>query len=570
MILENKLNKPFVDLKTLDLVPVLCDYCGSEFEKTKRGLTVSRRKVNKDCCKKKECVSQKIKESFEKTYGVSHVMHLDSAKNKLKETCLKKYGVSSVFKDKSIKEKIKKTNLSKYGSESILALPEFREKIKNTNLKKYGFSSFSKTKQFLEKIKKTNLKKYGVEFPLQNSLIKLKLEKTNFSKYGVFSTLGCEIIKAKIKKTNFEKYGVEHHFSSQEIQKKIKQTNIEKYGFECPLSSLKIQEKVKQTNIEKYGCENPLSSPEIQEKKRQTNIEKYGSAYPTHKYGKVQKEIQEWLNSNGFDFKSDHIVLNGKELDLFDANLKLAIEYCGLYWHHESSPQPRLRNYHFDKWKICKEKKIQLITIFEDEWLNNQEIVKSVLLSKVGKFKKRIYARKCTTKEISKKEFIDFCDQYHIQGGNVLAKVCFGLFHENKLVGVMDLGVHHRKKLNNEMVLTRLCFKKGYQIIGGASKLFNVCVNWCKSNKINKIISWSDNRWSNGSVYENLNFQLIKQLGPDYAYVDIKKPNKRISKQSQKKNNTGCPSNITEKAFALQNGLSRIWDCGKFRWEFNI
>ena len=65
--------------------------------------------------------------------------------------------------------------------------------------------------------------------------------------------------------------------------------------------------------------------------------------------------------------------------------------------------------------------------------LNNQEIIKSVILSKLGVFKNRMYARKCIAKEISKKEFTDFCDKHHVQGGNSLAKVCFGLYYEDEL-----------------------------------------------------------------------------------------------------------------------------------------
>ena len=313
-----------------------------------------------------------------------------------------------------------------------------------------------------------------------------------------------------------------------------------------------------------------MQSPEIREKAIQTNIERYGSAYPTHKFGKTQKEIQDWLNSFGFNFQSDHTVLGNKELDMYDDKLNFAIEYCGLHWHHENSPQPRPSNYHISKFNTCKEKGIQLITIFEDEWINNQEVIKSVILSKLGVFEKRLYARKCIAKEISKKEFTDFCDKYHVQGGNSLAKVCFGLYYENELIGVMDLGFHHRKQVKGEMVLTRLCFKAGYQIVGGASKLFAACVNWCKNNGIKKIISWSDNRWSNGSIYKNLNFILEQELGSDYAYVNIDNPKERISKQSQMKCNTGFPKDKSEKEWALENGLSRIWDCGKVRWVFKI
>ena len=125
----------------------------------------------------------------------------------------------------------------------------------------------------------------------------------------------------------------------------------------------------------------------------------------------------------------------------------------------------------------------------------------------------------------------------------------------------MDLGSHHRKQTKGEMVLTRLCFKAGYQIIGGASKLFTACVNWCKSNEVKKIISWSDNRWSNGSIYKNLNFVLEQELGSDYAYVNMSYPKERISKQSQMKCNTGCPKDISEKDIMLRRKVKGDFGC---------
>ena len=513
---------------------------------------------------------EKIKQTNVERYGVENPNQCPEILKKTRETNMEKYGVEYIMQSPEIQEKSKITNLEKYGVEFITQLPETIEKTKRTNLERYGVEYATKLPEIKEKVKQTNIERYGVENKSKLPEFQEKIKQANLQKYGCKCCLQAPEIQKKSKQTNLEKYGVEHPTQSLKIQEKIKKTNLQQYGLEYAIGSPEIQEKIRQTNLEKHGYECCLQSPEIQEKIRQTNIQRYGSPYPQHKYGKTQKEIQKWLNSFGFNFQSDYIVLNGKELDLYDENLKFAIEYCGLHWHHENSPQPRDKNYHESKYKKCKDQDIQLITIFEDEWLNNKEIIKSVILSKLGIFNKRIYARKCIVKEISKKEFTDFCNQYHVQGGNSLAKVCLGLFYEDELIGVMDLGNHHRKKTKDEMVLTRLCFKAGYQIIGGASKLFNACINWCKNNGIKKIISWSDNRWSNGSIYKNLNFQLEEELNADYAYVNIDNPKQRISKQSQMKNKTNCPKDKTEKEWALENGLSRIWDCGKIRWNFDI
>src|SRR5690606_9740990 len=99
---------------------------------------------------------------------------------------------------------------------------------------------------------------------------------------------------------------------------------------------------------------------------------------------------------------------------------------------------------------------------------------------------------------------------------------------------------HHRN--NKDLVLNRLAFKNNIQIIGGASKLIK------NSQKILKedIITWSDNRWSNGNVYESAGFELEEILGIDYSYTRGNEKNGRRSKQSMQKKRISCPDNITE------------------------
>jgi GNAT superfamily N-acetyltransferase len=211
----------------------------------------------------------------------------------------------------------------------------------------------------------------------------------------------------------------------------------------------------------------------------------------------------------------------------------------------------------------CLEKGVRLITIFEDEWKHKPNQCKSILLSNLGKYNQKIYARNCQITNLNKIVFNQLCNQYHLQGSNNLGIVFYGLEFENEIVAAMSLGRHHRNK--NIITLDRLFFKSNVQILGGASKLFKQCEKWAIEHNYKQIITWSDNRWSQGDIYEKLGFTLNENLPPDYSYVDIKKPYKRISKQSQKKSNTGC-KDMTEKQWSLENGLARIWDCGKKRW----
>jgi hypothetical protein len=275
--------------------------------------------------------------------------------------------------------------------------------------------------------------------------------------------------------------------------------------------------------------------------------------------------IQEWLNSLGFNFQSNRSLFPGYEIDLYDSSKNFAIEYCGLHWHHELSLEPRLAPYHWNKYKSCLEQGVHLLTIFSDEWKIRNNQCKSHIKSLLGVCERRIFARKCKIHEIGSDIGREFIEEYHIQGSNRLGFLFFGLFYLDELVGVISLGRHHRQY--KVTVLDRLCFKSGISVVGGSSRLFSRCLDWAVENNCNEIISFSDNRWSLGKVYSAMDFVLEKEYRPDYSYVEVARPEKRISKQSQKKKVVNCPEHMTEYEWAAERGLARIWDCGKKKWK---
>ena len=251
------------------------------------------------------------------------------------------------------------------------------------------------------------------------------------------------------------------------------------------------------------------------------------------------------------------------ELDIYVPEKKLAIEYCGVYWHTEDK---KGKFGHKKKLLECRKLNIDLITIFSDEWIEKESQVTNVLKAKLGVLPK-IGARDCEVREISKEDAKHFLDSFHLQGYSA-SIYHLGLFYENVLVGVMTGGRHPRGGKGDTIVLNRLCFGS-YSVMGGASKLFKKFKAQAKALKYSKIISWSDNRWSNGGVYRALNFNLEDELGPDYSYI---KGKKRLSKQSCQKKHLLAKGAVgtTETEMALSLGYAKIWDCGKKRWTFNI
>jgi hypothetical protein len=385
----------------------------------------------------------------------------------------------------------------------------------------------------------------------------------------------------KMKKTMLSKYGSDHFSKTDEFKDKVsdtwdnkteeqlslkrerqKTTLIKKYGERYWEKATKIREK---TNLERYGVKDSSALPEFVKKREKTMMDRYGvSNFSNHEDCK----ISDWLlNEFGLIFSPNASILSGgKEIDLFNEELSVGIEYCGLYWHsmNPALKNNRDKNYHYNKYKECSEKSIRLFTIFEDEWINRKNQVKSFLRSALNKNECKFFARKCEVKSISKRDACIFFEKYHIQGANTIGRYFAGLFYENDLVAAMSFAKHHRNF--DIMVLDRLCFKENVSIIGGASKLFNFLL---KTTLAKSITSWSDNRWSVGNVYSALGFKLCEDGAPDYSYFASKsRPVKRVSKQSQKKSNTGCPKEIKEKDWCEINGYYQIWDCGKKRWLY--
>lgn len=296
----------------------------------------------------------------------------------------------------------------------------------------------------------------------------------------------------------------------------------------------------------------------------------------SHQTSKAEQEILKFINEyypsakkvKFYEINDNYSKENrNKELDIYIPELNVAIEYCGLFWHSEASG-PKQSNQHRNKLTLCRQNNVRLITIFEDEWLSRQEQVKNLLLSVLNINSVKVGARECQIKKIQMNEAKLFIDNNHIQG-LYTCEVSFGLFYNDELVGVISGNRHHRQS-QASFVLQRLCFKKGYQIQGGASKLLKALRGHVKALGYSEIVSWSDNRISEGNVYQKLGFALKAEYDHDYSYVLDGSYNRRHSKQSLKKTPEERLTGKTEWELRKNQGYYRIWDCGKKAWILDI
>lgn len=485
--------------------------------------------------------------------------------------------------DELIKNKISNSKINNIDENGLNSIERGVIKCKNSclsNIDDKGLNSYQRRIITAVNNGKNNIDEFGRN-SYKRGNIKGKLTKKD--KYGDENYNNRE----KAIQTNLLKRGVCHHAQTQEWKEKMQ----DKYSI--------IQEKRKNTNLLKYGNEDYAKSEhrfildskhknfkDINEKffrdnfiiKGRFDIDKCCKHFNVGKswvYLRKQifnitepsKQTQEVLQNTVYDFIKNVCKLNiasdtrkiisPLELDIYIPEKNLAIEFNGMYWH--SINKGIDKNYHQIKSLLCREKGIRLIHIYEDEWNDEhkREIIKDIIKHalNISASENKIYARKCTIKEIENKEYNDFCNKYHIQGTKG-AKVKLGLFYNNELVQIASFDKSRYDK-QYEWEWIRGCPASNNNVVGGTSKLFKYFVR--KYNP-KSVLCYADFNKFDGKGYKECGFKFDKITVPDKFYFDIEN-NIRINRNPFKYKE--YTKNVKDGKFLLLYGAGNL----KFVWN---
>lgn len=193
------------------------------------------------------------------------------------------------------------------------------------------------------------------------------------------------------------------------------------------------------------------------------------------------------------------------EIDIYVPERKLGIEFNGLYWHSDAKVD---KLYHYNKMKFFESAGIQLIQIFEDEWIEHKNEIKNFFIRIFNINKLNIDA--CTTE---------------IKEGEI------NLFYNSEIVAQL-------KYDDNQIIF--LEYSK-YNIENAFGYLLDIYINIENPKTISTI---ADLRWvsENKNIYLNNGFNFQEYLPPDFMYTQDRRRFKE---------------NIQNKKYR------RIWDCGK-------
>jgi hypothetical protein len=399
---------------------------------------------------------------------------------------------------------------------------DLQQKHKQKCLELHGVEHTAKLKETKEKRKATNLQKYGDEFPNRWSSDNFKEAMIN--KHGADSVMRTETYKKRITEKNKQNY-IDNHLQNRldEIYNKSKLILLEPY----------------KGHDEQHKWKHEDCGEEFYSHLRDGKIPNC----PVCNTGRSQGEYEmgKFISDLGFIIiKNDRTIIYPLELDIVIPELKIAIEYNGVYWHSDKFKD---KFYHINKTNAAKAKGYQLIQIFEDEWLYNQEVVKSMLRHKLGCTENKVYARKCEIVELDEDK--DFLNQYHIQGP-CSSSIKLGLKYKDELVAVMSFG---KSRFNKQYDWELLRYASKDCVIGGAGKL----LAYFRKKYVNtSIISYCDLRYSTGELYKSIGFKFSHISDPSFRYYNETESLSRYQVMKMKKSHKQM----------LEDGYEKIFDCG--------
>ncbi len=206
--------------------------------------------------------------------------------------------------------------------------------------------------------------------------------------------------------------------------------------------------------------------------------------------------------------------------------------------------------------------------IYEDEWSLpfKRELIKAMIRWRLGKFVgESLNARSLELRLLKKNSaFSSFFETNHIDG-HTNASFAYGLFRGETLVACASFRTNSRR----EFEIARFASDFRYNVRGSLGKLISLIKS--------PLVSFSNNRLSDGGVYRTLGFKEITvSTAPSYYYTDhhvriwrgrcIKNNDLEIVAKFPTEELQALGGVFSKKIFGDERPLYRIEDCGHRKW----
>jgi len=372
-------------------------------------------------------------------------------------------------------------------------------------------------------------------------------------------------VNKKRSDTMMQKYGVSHNLQRLDVISKLKNPKIPADVYAL-LSDLVWMDN--EYNVKKRSLVDIASELNVYYGTVGWYCRKHGFKIRKRtNYSLIEMEIAKFI---GDELRinvvlGDWTILGSKEIDILIPSKGIGIEVNGLYWHsyNPSHIKEEYKTRHIDKTATAKEKNVRLMHITDYEWIHNEDIIKSIIRSKMG-INTRIYARKCTVQVVPKQDEHIFLDANHLQG-YVSSKIAYGLYYDNELVSLMSFGVsRYKKKYDYELL--RSCSKGGITVVGGGSRILSAF----GMKYVGSLMTYCSLSMSSGNGYLQMGFKHLSNTKPGYFWTDgtIKISRYKSQKSNLAKWLPNFDASKSESMNMFDAGYRRYYDCGNMVFEY--
>jgi hypothetical protein len=277
------------------------------------------------------------------------------------------------------------------------------------------------------------------------------------------------------------------------------------------------------------------------------------SCHPKESLG--QLEIFEFVKSLCSDAViSDRNVISPKELDIWVPSQRFAIEYNGLYWHSSHRQIDPL--YHVKKLDSCAKSEIRLLSIYEDEWKDRGEIVRSMIRHRLGVSQRVFNARNLTIVDVLPGDAKIFFENNHLEG-HVVGVKYLGLRNiDGELLACVSLRRPFHLKYAGNLELGRCATSLNTHVRGWLGKLSKAAIKYCKESGHSSMMTYVDQRVGDGSGYASAGWKLVNSGGrPRFWWTDSRARYNRFLYKAD------SSRGLSQDEVAEEAGMKQIYGC---------
>lgn len=406
------------------------------------------------------------------------------------------------------------------------------------------------------------------------SCVQALREQTCSERFGTTNAMQSDEIQSKVIANNQSKYGVNWTLARPDVQQKIRQSMQDRYGKQFSSQIDTCQDKFKSTMQSRYNGEYTMCSQILRDKAVNTMLQRYGVPYycmtddyhkfQRHLISNINREFQSRLKSIGMDSTLEKHI-EDRQYDICIESSKTLIEIDPTITHNsafsifDKNSSGLDKFYHRNKSKLASKYGYHCIHVFD--WDDVDKILD------IFRSKNFLYARNLSVRGVSIAECEEFLNEYHLQSSCRGQDVRIGLYLDEELMQLMTFG-KPRYTSKYEYELLRLCTKRGYGVVGGASRLFKYFI---RNYKPNSIISYCDASKFTGNVYAQMGMKLIRTVEPSKVWS--KKKHKVTDNLLRARGydqlfKTNFGKGSSNENLMLENGWLPVYDCGQFVFEW--